>query len=531
MKKKNISNTTKKIVIIGGGVAGLSAGINALLNGFEPVIYEKNIYPGGNCSFWQRGAYTIDNCIHWLVGTKKGHPQYEEWVKLGVLDDKTPILKREYFYRSTYQGNTITLWRDLDKTEKEMLELSKEDELEIKKFTNSIRIARELLTPQDNMFDLKNAFKNMNLSVSLKDVMTLLIQYGGLTLEDIAKKFKHPLLQRTLLDFSAKEYEAYWLIISYAFFVYDNADVPIGGSKMIVERLINKYLSLGGKLYCNMGVKKIVLNPQAFKDYVQIPDYKSVGNYKFINTNMRRASHIILDNDEIVTGDYFICTCDINYTFNNLLPKKYEPKYLKRITTEKKCTVYSAFQIAYSVDDPMDIVNDFVYFETKPLKIANQTYHRIGIKNYRHYGDYIAPKDKTVIQCLFIQYMEDYNYWDNLKNNYEKYQKEKEHIAKEILKRIEKEYPKYRGKIHILDVWTPTTYQKYNNCYSGSFMRFITSATNKNAFISCDIKGLSNVLLASHWLRYPGGLPTAASMGELAIDRIVHFEKQSKKKK
>ena len=58
----------KKVVIIGAGVSGLSAGIYALQAGYSVEIYEKNKMPGGECTGWNRQGYHIDNCIHFLVG-------------------------------------------------------------------------------------------------------------------------------------------------------------------------------------------------------------------------------------------------------------------------------------------------------------------------------------------------------------------------------------------------------------------------------------------------------------------------------
>lgn len=37
----------KKTVIVGGGIAGLTAGVYAQLNGFKSEIYEKNPVAGG----------------------------------------------------------------------------------------------------------------------------------------------------------------------------------------------------------------------------------------------------------------------------------------------------------------------------------------------------------------------------------------------------------------------------------------------------------------------------------------------------
>ncbi|MBQ3930059.1 MAG: FAD-dependent oxidoreductase, partial [Paludibacteraceae bacterium] len=49
-----------KLIIIGGGVAGLSAGIYARKRGWETVIYEKNAVAGGECTSWKRQGYHID---------------------------------------------------------------------------------------------------------------------------------------------------------------------------------------------------------------------------------------------------------------------------------------------------------------------------------------------------------------------------------------------------------------------------------------------------------------------------------------
>ena len=58
----------RHIVIIGGGLAGLSAGCYARASGFRTTIVEHNLALGGVCTAWTRGPYTIDGCIQWLTG-------------------------------------------------------------------------------------------------------------------------------------------------------------------------------------------------------------------------------------------------------------------------------------------------------------------------------------------------------------------------------------------------------------------------------------------------------------------------------
>ena len=58
----------KKVIIIGAGIAGLSAGSYLQKNGYETEIFEMSSRPGGLCASWKRGDYLIDGCINWGEG-------------------------------------------------------------------------------------------------------------------------------------------------------------------------------------------------------------------------------------------------------------------------------------------------------------------------------------------------------------------------------------------------------------------------------------------------------------------------------
>ena len=84
----------KKIVVIGGGVAGLSSGIYSQLNGFETEIYEMHTIPGGQCTAWERKGYRFDYCLHWLVGTSSG-VFHDMWKETNVINEQTTIIDHE----------------------------------------------------------------------------------------------------------------------------------------------------------------------------------------------------------------------------------------------------------------------------------------------------------------------------------------------------------------------------------------------------------------------------------------------------
>lgn len=508
---------SKKIAIIGGGVAGLSAGIYAQRAGYETVIYEKNSVLGGSLSGWYRNGYGIDNCLHWLTGTAENTPTNEMWKDLGVLNEETKIVQRPYLISSETDGVRVTLWRDTEKTRQEMLALSPEDATEINLFIDVVNVASELTANLSHIMKLAKTVSEAETVLSHFDFARRTMLYMGLNMEEWAAKFKSEAIRNLLLDFSAKEYESYWLIVVYSFFASGNADIIDGGSIKIADNLIRTYVSEGGKIETNMAAKQIVLKRK------KLPKIEKKAKIK-----TKRAEKIIFENGEEAEADYIICACDLKYVFKKLIKKKARvPKVIKKVFKhEKQYPIYSAFHVAFSVDGLFEEIDDSLGIACSPIEVGMQKVDRIYLKNYRSYGDYIAPEGKTVVQVMVIQYEKDFKFWKKLyKSNKERYDQAKQNVADAILSAIVKRFPEYDGKSEVLDTWTPYTYSRRNNDTNGAYMRFITTAISQKATISAEIRGVENVFLAGHWLRYPGGLPMAALTGKSAVEII---EEQNK---
>lgn len=49
----------RSVIIIGAGIAGLSAGCYGQMNGYNTKIFEMHSIPGGLCTSWKRKSYTF----------------------------------------------------------------------------------------------------------------------------------------------------------------------------------------------------------------------------------------------------------------------------------------------------------------------------------------------------------------------------------------------------------------------------------------------------------------------------------------
>jgi phytoene desaturase len=73
----------KSIIVIGAGLAGLSTGIFAQMNGYQSRIFEHHSQPGGVAAAWRRGDYLIDGGIHLLMGHREGTGLHQLYGQLG----------------------------------------------------------------------------------------------------------------------------------------------------------------------------------------------------------------------------------------------------------------------------------------------------------------------------------------------------------------------------------------------------------------------------------------------------------------
>ena len=112
----------KKVIIIGAGIAGLSAGCYARMNGYEAEIYESHTLPGGLCTSWKRKGYTFDGCIDWLIGTIPDTSFYPIWRELGAIQGHRILKHRVFFRYPDWDGRTLTVYCDVDKLEKHLKE-------------------------------------------------------------------------------------------------------------------------------------------------------------------------------------------------------------------------------------------------------------------------------------------------------------------------------------------------------------------------------------------------------------------------
>ena len=486
-----------KIVIIGGGVAGLSAGIYARLAGHEAEVYEKHCLPGGNLTGWQRGEYHIDNCIHWLTGSNKSSSMYQMWVDLGILGDGIGIVQGNSLISCDRGGVRVSLPPSLPQLRREMLDISPEDKDEIERFCNAV----EFLMAADNTAG-DGCNEGMTAGRLLRGIGSV-IKYYGLTTGQLASRFKNPALQCFITGFWGDDFGAFALIFVFATYCGKNGALPEGGSVKAAERMAEKFKSLGGKLY---------LKREAVK----------------VNYEGTRAKSVSFSDGSIAEGDYIVLTTDTAVTFGGLLDKPM-PKKLEKQYNNPKFRLFSAYHAAFACDlADLPFEGDLI-FDVPEKYIDLLGTKQLIVREFSHEPSY-APKGKNVLQTMTFCFDNQCEEFIRLRREDRAAYNEKKKTLSEILMMlIEEHCPTLRGKLRLIDFWTPASYERFVGSKVGSFMSFAIPEKFFPIPLDGRVDGLDNLFIATQWQQSPGGLPVAATQGKRAIEKINKIESKTRK--
>ncbi|MEN8906464.1 MAG: NAD(P)/FAD-dependent oxidoreductase [Clostridiales bacterium] len=483
----------KNLIIIGAGIAGLTAGIYAQKNGFKVKIFELHNLPGGECTGWNRGDYHFDGCIHWLMGTSKKTSLNKLWKEVGALDDDQEVINHEIFSQVEFENVTLKFYRDAYKLEKHWLEIAPEDNVIIKEFCNDIRKLSKFNMPTEKPYDKMNLLDGIKMIKSLP-LLSTMKKYDNISMKNLTNKFKNNYLKNALKLFMNENYKATSAVFTLASLHAGDSGWPVGGSLAFSKRMAEKFKELGGIINYKSKVDKILVKSSS-------------------------ATGIKLENGDEFYSDYVISCADGYNTLYKMLDGKYINGIYKKLYESNEYKVFTTIQVSFGIK-----ANLSKYEHRRILKL-NEILEVGGMKHefipMKHYccEPSFSPENSSVIISMINT---EYDWWKKLYSDTTSYKEAKNKIANKIKAIIEDNYPEAKDKIETIDIATPVTYERYCNAWKGSWMSFITEPGHDINYLPGILDGLDNFYLSGQWCMPPGGLPGALLTGRWVIWRLCN---------
>jgi phytoene dehydrogenase-like protein len=473
-----------KLLIVGGGLAGLSAGCYARVNNFDATIVEHNLQLGGVCTAWHRGPYLVDGCIHWLTGG----PFQQIYEELGIVP-AVPLHTLEEFvtYRHARDGWEATLSRDMKKTADCLRALAPEDADELGRMVEGAEHAAALAPAIERAPELASAGDR------LRDVWRLRHDLGTFV------HFRKPLQvwanehlkSHRLREFFGRlmppETPALFFLLVLGYLARGWLSRPVGGTARFRDALIDRYRMLGGEVLVNTTVEEILVADN-------------------------RARGVRLTDGTMIEADVVVSTASAPETVFRLLAGRYGAAEWKARMDRWKMfqpIVLASFGVARTFEaQPSTLLIDRI----EPVTVGGFQNEYLYLRIYNE-DPAFAPAGHTVVQAMLST---NYDWWAT---RGAQYQQEKELTADRVLASIDRYLPGVKSAMQMVDMATPLTFWRSARSWRGAFEGWMPGS-NALKHVSKELPELERFYMAGQWVEPGGGVPVATMSGRHVVELI-----------
>jgi len=499
----------KSIIIIGAGLAGLAAGCYAQMNGYRTRIFEQHTRPGGVCTAWKRKGYTIDGCIHWLMGARPGCAFHDLYHEVGALEGNR-LIPLDRLTRSVDQasGQSLDITADLDRLAADMRAISPGDGPLIDELMGVARAFQGFDPPANVPQELMGPLAGLQKTWQMRRWLKELRRYN-VPVAEFAGRFQHPFLRWAVANVFVPEMPVTLLCVLLAQLAEGKLATVEGGSLEFALAVARRYVELGGQIVYGAPVQKILVEEAGRR------------RDRAIGVRMAPATAGAPAAAGEHRADVVISAADGHSTLFGMLGGRYaDPETRSRYETWPLFPPIVTVSYGVGRAYPGHPTGNMVRLE-RPLSIAGQTVEHLSCRI--HQGPTFAPPGKAVVQAAFTT---DFDYWNDLQQaDRARYDAEKARVAGQVLERLESFLPGISAAVEMRDVATPYTLYRYTRNYRGAFEGWLMTPEHLGQALPQTLPGLENFYMAGQWVEPGGGVPTVLGSGRQVVQLICHHDK------
>ena len=490
-----MASNGKKIVIIGGGIAGLCTAVYALKCGYEVEILEMHDMTGGLAISWGRGGYTFETCLHWLIGSNPCGDMHAQWREVCDIGRLAFINPEEFVRIENEAGERLAMYTNVDRLEAELLRRAPGDAAAVRDFTHSIRTLGKfrMLDPSGG---LAGNWLNLLRDIPVFPLFGKLSKMSG---ADYGSRFADPLLRAFFSTGDVGKLTAIAMVLSLAWMNIGNAGYCIGGSQALIRLIEDKVRGLGGSIRFKARAERIL-----------VENNHAVG--------------VQIAGGETIKADWVISAADGHSTIFEMLGGKYIDRSIRDIY-EQRDRFASYIQVSLGIGrDLHDQPHSLSRILNSPINVDPATdAASVGFRFF-HFDPTFAPAGKTAVTSILLT--RDFEYWQELRHrDIRRYREEKQRVADAVIDVLEKIIPGVRPSIEVVDVSTPATVARYTGNWQGSMEGWLVGPGQGFRPLPNTLPGLQRFMMVGQWVLPGGGLPSGLMTAKPAIKAICRHDR------
>jgi all-trans-retinol 13,14-reductase len=493
---------SKRAVVIGAGLGGLSAAAFLSKNGFKVELFERNPHPGGYACSFVRGRFEFEAALHELSGI--GPPDhrgscYRLLEACGVAP-RVEFLPIDDFYTSIFPDFTVTVPHDWEGAADAYAEQFPDER---KGIANLLKLMRNIYRELGELSSLSGPVDFLTMPAK----STHLMRSFGLTTEQVIdREVKDPRLKALFCDiwgyYGLPPSRLAWLLfaVANASYIEHGPSHVKGTSQALSNAFVAAIEDNGGMVHLRNGVKKIEFDGG-------------------------RVTGVITDQGEAVPADYIVSNANPITTCYDLLGQENVPSsYLKSLAEGH--VALSTFNVYMGLDCPAADIGATGHEYFMHDSYDQDEHYRAGFKterqpywvltNYNSADPEFSPPGTSVMVLTCVV---DGTAWTQIPP--ERYVDVKERVAAETIAATDKRFPGLADHIEVAEVSTPLTNMRYSGNPNGSILGYDYDL-NGSPMMRLPNRGpLERLYFAGAWVRMGGGFETCMQSGMLAYGEVM----------
>jgi len=488
-----MSSGQGKVVIVGGGIAGLCAGVFALRCGYEVELVEMHERPGGLATSWRRNGYVFETCLHWLLGSNPQRRMHAHWREVFDIDRLHFVHPAEYVRIETDTGERLVVHSDPDRLEDELLRLSPGDAHESRRFVAAVREFRDIEIPEPPV-----GFRGWLGLIAALPRLPALHHWTQISLEDYGRRFNHPLLKRFFGGGESGDLSAIAIVLTLAWMGRGDAAYPIGGSQAVIQGITDAFCRLGGHLRLGARVDEILVKDRA-------------------------ALGVRLSDRQTIQGDWVISAADGHATIYDLLHGRFRDNAID--DAYRTMAPFASYaQVSLGIAQSLSAQPGYViHVPGAPIQLDPGTaLDEIAFRVF-NYDPTFAPPGRTSVTSVLPT--RNFSYWTALRcSDPTWYEAQKRRLADAVIDVLSHRIPGVGNAIEVVDVSTPATVIRYTGNWQGSMEGWLITPATGLRHLPNTLPGLKRFLMAGQWVAPGGGLPGGLMSARATVQAMCRLD-------
>lgn len=427
------------VIIIGGGLSGLTAASLLAKRNLKVAVIEKNYNPGGSCGVFKRGDTTFDQGSAMLYGFGEAGFNSHRFV-FNCLEEEIEVIQHDLLYCVNYDGHRVKFHLDIDKFTDELSRVFPQERDAIQRFYKDMEelyLHVMVDTPTYTTADETNpisALKSMvKHPVSYIRFLGMLNKSAKTLLQ---KYFKNP----DIFNFFDK------MTSTYCYATVEEAPAILASVMFVDNHYGGSYYPAGSTLFLPGKLEKVIEENQGdmFLD-------SEVVSIIFDN---KKPAGVLLNDGRIIKSEYIIYSGTVWNLYDNLIDPKYSSEK-RRLWAKNQEPTYPSV-VLYATVEKSVIPED-----TAPIEMLVGTVDKLDESEVTAYilsidDKTLCPSDRHVVMAIGPSFG-NWNFED-LKD----YKKRKNEEKDRLISVLEKRFPGFTNAVIHSEVATPRTIERYN---------------------------------------------------------------------